>query len=168
MFLSSLRQILKMKWNLICPWFLDFDRSTLHHCSSRSIYLFYISFIVCLFVSVFSHTHPVTLQITTWILCLWLDYRTIRTTVYDNQTLTNSSFLHSQCLFVAVQVPVSSHLTLTPQVADTRTILLGSQHPEGVCLREFPLYYQQMPSSRLMTDANTWLFALIYVSVSMQ
>ena len=30
----------------------------------------------------------------------------IRTTVYYNQTLTNSSFLHSQCLFVAVQAPV--------------------------------------------------------------
>ena len=58
----------------------------------------------------------------------------IRTTVYYNQTLTNSSFLHSQCLFVAVQAPVSSRLTLTPQVADMRMILVGSQYPEGVCL----------------------------------
>ena len=83
----------------------------------------------CLFV--FFHI------ITTWISCLWLDYNTIRTTVY-------SSFLHSQCLFVteAVQGPVSGDLTLTPQVADMRTILVGSQHPEGVCLWEFPLNYQ--------------------------
>ena len=97
----------------------------------------------CLFVCLcFSRKHPVALQITTWILYLWLDNNTIRTTVYYNQTLTNSSFLHSQCLFVAVQAPVSSRLTLTPQVADTRTILVGSQYLEGVCLWEFPLYYQ--------------------------
>ena len=61
-----------------------------------------------------------------------------------------------------------SHLTLTPQVADTRMILVGSQHPEGACLREFPLYYRWMPSSCLIIGANTWLFALIYVSISMQ
>ena len=150
------------------PLIMDFDRSTSNHRSSQWIYLFYISFSACLFVCVFSHTHPVTLQITTWILCLWLDYTTIRTTVYYSQTLTNSSFLHSQCLFVAVQAPVSSHLTLTPQVADTRMILVGSQYPEGACFREFPLHYQYMPSSCLIIFVNTWLLALIYVSISMQ
>ena len=156
-----------MKWNLVCPWHLDFDGSTLNHCSSQWIYLIYISFSVCLFVF-FLCTHPVTLRITTWILCLWPDYNTIRTTVYNNKTLTNSSFLHSQCLFVTVQAPVSSHLTLTPQVADTRMILVRSQYPEGACFREFPLHYQYMPSSCLIIVVNTWLLALICVSISMQ
>ena len=49
---------------------------------------------------------------------------------------------------------------LTPQVADTRTILVGSQHPGGVYLQEFPWHYQWMPSSCLIIDANTWLIAL--------
>lgn len=41
-----------------------------------------------------------------------------------NQTLQTVSFLHFQCLLVAGQAPISSHLTLTPLVTTYKNVTI--------------------------------------------
>ena len=79
----------------------------------------------------------------------WQESLILRLEKKYGQTLTKK-LLQSQFLFVADQVPLSGHLTLTPQVAtkDQKTKLVSGQlnlrttfsRSEGVCLPELPLY----------------------------
>ena len=74
---------------------LYFNRSTLNHCSSQSIY---ISFSLCLF-----HKH-IRLYFKTLVSC--------------SQTLiSKQSFYFSNFLCIAGQAPLNGHLTLSPLVA---------------------------------------------------
>ena len=89
----------------------------------------------------------------------------VRKEVWPN---TNKKFLQSQFLFVADQVPLSGHLTLTPQVTtkDQKTKLVSGQlhlrttfsRSEGVCLPELPLYSTEFQSKGEGQDTSSYQF----------